>query len=31
MEPRVIFFGTPDFVVPVVSALYEKDWLAGVV
>lgn len=31
MSPRVVFFGTPDFVVPVVSALHEKGWLAGVV
>lgn len=31
MNPRVVFFGTPEFVISVVSALHEKGWLVGVV
>lgn len=31
MKPRVIFFGTPEFVTPIISALGEKGWLAGVI
>lgn len=31
MNPRVVFFGTPEFVIPVVSALHKNGWLAGIV
>ncbi len=31
MNPRIVFFGTPDFVIPILSLLYKKGWVAGVV
>ena len=31
MKPRIVFFGTPDFVVPIVQNLFDTFELVGIV